>query len=147
MDTIKSNATIRAYILKKDFDSNSNGIYEFDNFNIKDRGDKKIRTRKYMVKKRAYLNINQKTIDDTVITYCEHFSVLHNNHNKIIIEMNTDILENEEFPPLSKYDFDEEYEEIELITKYGKIIENKYESYLEIDPKYCNKKYYDLIFI
>ncbi len=147
MDTVKLNVICRAYILKTEFDYNSNGIYHFEKFNIKERTDKNIKTRKYMVKKRSYLNINQKTIDDKTITYSENFSVLHNNNNKIIMEKNTDILENKEFPPLSKYDFDEEYEESELITKYGKFIENKYESYLEIDPKYCNKKYYELIFI
>ena len=157
--TNTSTSTFRAYILNSSFDFNNNNIYQINLFNQINQINKKecnLKFRKYIVRKRSYLNIIQKNIiytdikdnkDINIITYCENFKIITINKNKIILEYNKDILDNDEFPPLFKYDIDEEYEEKEYITTYGKIIENKYESYLEIDPKYNNEKYYDLIFI
>ena len=154
--------TFRAYILNSSFDFNNNNIYQinlFNQINQINKKDSNIQYRKYIVKKRSYLNIIQKNIiysdnkdnkdnkDNIITTYCENFKIITINKNKIILEYNQEILDNNEFPPLFKYDIDEEYEEKEYITTYGKIIENKYESYLEIDPKYNNEKYYNLIFV
>jgi hypothetical protein len=138
------NTVYRAYILNSNFDFNNN-IYQINQ--IKVNKDDKLKFKKYIVKKRSYLNIIQKSINDNIITYCENFNIINVNKNRIIMKYNRDILDNEEFPPLSKYDIDEDYEEKEYITKYGKIIENKYESYFEINQEFCNEKYYDLIFV
>jgi hypothetical protein len=62
-------------------------------------------------------------------------------NNKIIMEYKRDILDNLEFPPLNKYDFEETYEETEYQTKYGKLICNKYHTYLELNNNLDNTNY------
>jgi hypothetical protein len=94
-----------------------------------------------MVTKKIYLSINQDIINDKIKTYCEQYKVLYNQDNKCVLEYKQDILDNLEFPPLNKYDFEETYEQTEYITKYGKIISNKFQTYLELDKEYDNYDY------
>ena len=51
---------------------------------------------------------------------------------KIILKYTQINLDNDEFPPLNKYEFEEEYEEEIYKFEFGKIIKNKYESYIEL---------------
>ena len=125
--------TKRLYILNDVFDINSNGMYDIT-FNI---NNHKI-SKKYMINKKTYLNIIQENINDNIHTYCEYFKVFKHKDNKIIMSYTKDILDNLEFPPLNKYDFEETYEQTEYNTKYGIIISNKYVCYLELNKEYEN---------
>lgn len=140
---------MRLYLLKNsNFNNNNNyvgdiitDINKFTKHNIK-------LIKKYNVKKRSFLNINQKTLTfdekKEIVTYSEDYNLIHNKDNKIVLKYNIDILNNDEFPLLYKYDIDEEYEETEYNTKYGKIISNKFETYLEISKEYHSEEYYNL---
>jgi hypothetical protein len=134
--------TNRVYILDSNFDSNINNIYDINN-NINLENYKLIK--KYQVCKKTYLNINQEINNNNNIqTYCEYYKVIYEKNNKIIVEYKRDILDNLEFPPLNKYDFEEIYEEVEYQIKYGKLITNKYQTYLEIDNNLQNINYDDI---
>jgi hypothetical protein len=141
---------MRLYLLKNtNFNKNNNYIGEINtDINYFTKDNLKL-IKKYNVKKRSFLNINQKTYThdkkQEIITYSEAYNLVYNTNNKIVMEYNIDILDNDEFPLLYKYDIDEEYEEKEYKTKYGKIISNKFETYLEIDKEFQSRDYYDLI--
>jgi hypothetical protein len=122
--------TYRVYILDSNFDSKINSIYNINN-TIKLENYKLIK--KYQVCKKTFMNINQEIINNNIQTYCEYYNIINNMNNKVIIEYKRDILDNLEFPPLNKYDFEETYEEVEYQIKYGKIISNKYQTYLELN--------------
>jgi len=124
--------TKRLYILNSTFDINNNGIYNIDYIDYSINNNYKL-VKKYQVCKKTYLNINQEIINNNIHTYCEYYNILNHMNNKIIMEYKQDVLDNLEFPPLNKYDFEETYEEIEYNTKYGKLISNKYQIYLEIN--------------
>jgi hypothetical protein len=112
------------------FDSKINKIYNINNnINFKNYELVKI----YKVCKKTYMNINQEIINNNIQTYCEYYNIINNVNNKVIIEYKKDILDNLEFPPLNKYDFEETYEEIEYKIKYGKLITNKYQTYIELN--------------
>lgn len=126
--------TIRIYRINYKFNNSQNGIYDIITYNL----DKYELSKKYMVTKKIYLSINQEIINDKIKTYCEQYKILYNQDNKCVLEYKQDMLDNLEFPPLNKYDFEETYEQTEYITKYGKIISNKYQTYLELDKEYDN---------
>ncbi len=132
--------TKRLYILTNNFNNNTNGIYDITNFDVEKYKYKVGKINK--ITKKSYLNINQEINNDTndIHTYCEYYKVIYQKDNKILMEYRRDKLDNLEFPPLNKYDFEETYEETEYITDYGKIISNKYQTYLELDNdiKYVN---------
>ena len=122
--------TYRIYMLDSIFDSKINKIYNINNnINFKNYELVKI----YKVCKKTYMNINQEIINNNIQTYCEYYNIINNVNNKVIIEYKKDILDNLEFPPLNKYDFEETYEEIEYKIKYGKLITNKYQTYIELN--------------
>lgn len=134
------------------FDNTNNYVGNIStdiNYFMKDKKDNFKLIKKYNVKKRSYLNINQKIYiyenKQEIITYTEEYNLIYNTNNKIVLNYDTDILNNDEFPLLYKYDIDEEYEETQYKIKYGKIISNKFETYLEIDKEFQSKEYYDLI--
>ena len=127
----------RVYILDSIFDINKNGIYNITNVNYE---NYKL-IKKYQVCKKTYLNINQELINNNIHTYCEYYKVINHMNNKIIMEYKRDILDNLEFPPLNKYDFEETYEETEYQTNYGKLISNKYHTYLELNNNLDNTNY------
>ncbi len=134
----------RVYLLNNIFDINKNGTYNTDYIFNNNQNYKLVK--KYQVCKKIYLNINQEIINNNIHTYCEYYKVYHNKDNKIMMEYKQDILDNLEFPPLNKYDFEETYEEIEYHTKYGKLISNKYQTYLELKKEYDDKIYDDKIY-
>ena len=138
--------TKRVYILNNNFNNNINGIYDITNFDIEKYKYKVSKVNK--ITKKSYLNINQEINQDTNVihTYCEYFKVLQHIDNKIIMEHKKDILDDLEFPPLNKYDFEETYEEIEYHTIYGKLITNKYQTYLELNKDYEEYEKYNEIF-
>ena len=122
--------TYRVYILDNNFDIKNNSIYNITN-NINFKNYKLIKN--YQVCKKTYLNINQEIINNNIQTYCEYYKVIDNKNNKIIVEYKQDVLDNLEFPPLNKYDFEETYEQAEYQTKFGKLISNKYQTYIELN--------------
>jgi hypothetical protein len=126
--------TIRIYKINSEFNNLNNGVYDISNYNL----DKYELSKKYIVTKKMYLSISQEIINDKITTYCEQYKILYHIDNKIVMEYKQDILDNLEFPPLNKYDFEETYEQNEYITKYGKIISNKYQTYIELNKEYNN---------
>jgi hypothetical protein len=141
---------MRLYLLKNsNFNNNNNFIGEINADINKFTKDNVKLIKTYNVKKRSFLNINQKIYiydkKQEIITYSEVYNLIYNTNNKIIMKYNIDILDNDEFPLLYKYDIEEEYEEKEYNTGYGKIISNKFETYLEINKEFQNRQYYDLI--
>jgi hypothetical protein len=131
------------------FNNNNNFIGEINTDINKFTKDNVKLIKTYNVKKRSFLNINQKVYlydkKQEIITYSEVYNLVYNTNNKIVMEYNIDILDNDEFPLLYKYDINEEYEEKEYKTKYGNIISNKFETYLEINKEFQNREYYDMI--
>jgi hypothetical protein len=141
---------MRLYLLKNsNFNNNNNFIGEINTDINKFTKDNVKLIKTYNVKKRSFLNINQKVYlydkKQEIITYSEVYNLVYNTNNKIVMEYNIDILDNDEFPLLYKYDINEEYEEKEYKTKYGNIISNKFETYLEINKEFQNREYYDMI--
>lgn len=126
--------TIRIYKINYNFNNTQNGIYDIISYN----SDKYELSKKYMVTKKIYLSINKEIINDKIKTYSEQYKILYYKDNKCVMEHKLDILDNLEFPPLNKYDFEETYEQTEYITKYGKIISNKYQTYYELDKEHVN---------
>ena len=135
----------RIYILNTNFDNTKNGVYDISNFNVEKYKYKVGKINK--ITKKTYLNINQELNHDTndIRTYCEYYKVLFQKDNKIVMEYKRDKLDDLEFPPLNKYDFEETYEQKYYITEYGIIISNKYQTYLEIDDDIKYENYDEIL--
>ena len=135
--------TNRVYILNEIFDTSHNKICKIEGKYI-NHHNYKFRT--YNITKKTYKNIIQEITNNNTITYCEFFELLQNKNKKLIVKHTKDILDNLEFPPLNKYDFEETFEEHEYNTKYGKIISNKYHTYLILNDEYLNNNDINEIF-
>ena len=125
--------TNRTYFVSN-IDLNSNQISQLDKVNLNIFKQYKLLD-KYNVTKKRYLSINQTIIKNEKKTYTDDYDIINQENNKIIMKYTKNILDDNEFPSLNKYDFEETYdEEIYEITynnKSVKIIKNKYEMYIE----------------
>jgi hypothetical protein len=90
---------------------------------------------KYKVKKKRYLSINQTIKNNIIETYTEDFEIISQNNTDLHIKYIKNIVDNEQFPPLNKYDFEESYTEeiydIKYNNKKAKLIVNNFENYIE----------------
>ena len=94
---------MRLYLLKNsNFNNNNNFIGEINADINKFTKDNVKLIKTYNVKKRSFLNINQKIYiydkKQEIITYSEVYNLIYNTNNKIIMKYNIDILDNDEFP-------------------------------------------------
>jgi len=89
----------------------------------------------YKITKKRYLSIFQLMFKNIKETYTEDYNIIKQDGDKISIEYTKNILDENEFPSLNKYDFEETYvEEIYEITynnKIVKLVKNKYETFIE----------------
>lgn len=118
-----------------DIEIDSESIFDLDN-NYENINKHLIK--KYKVKKRRYQSIFQETIiennNENKQTYVEEFELIKKEKEYITFKYNRINLDEREFPPLYKYDFDEIYEEeiYSIIYKHKKckLILNPFENYM-----------------
>jgi hypothetical protein len=142
MDKIIEQKRIYKLPINKEIKLNNKEIINLERFentsNIK--FNKKKIFEKYKITKKRYLNIFQEIRERNtlteIITYVEEFKFIEQSENYIIFKYTKTILDNREFPPLNKYDFEENYDEevYEVIYKniHSKLISNQFEQYIEI---------------
>ena len=89
----------------------------------------------YKITKKRYLSIFQIMLKNIKETYTEEYNITKQDGNKISMEYTKNILDENEFPSLNKYDFEETYDEeiYEILynNKNAKLVKNKYEIFIE----------------
>jgi hypothetical protein len=125
----------RIYKIPENINFNSNQLFELNIYDLKQFKQLKL-IEKYTVNKKRYLSIFQDNIKDIKTTYTEDFNIIKQDNTDLFLEYKKNILEQEQFPCLNKYDFEETYEEelyeIFYNNKKARFIKNKYESYIEL---------------
>lgn len=128
--------------ISNNIDVSKQNIFELDTFILdtfkKDNTFKLIETSN--VTKKRYQNIFQeikiKDKKEFKKTYVDEYIFVKQEEKNIIFKYNKTILDDKEFPPLNKYDFEESYDEqiyeIMYKNKKCKLISNKYESFIEV---------------
>lgn len=129
--------TKRTYFISNSdskFDTNSNYILNLDIVDLNIFRPYKL-INSYKITKKKYLSIYQTIINNNKQTYTEDFNTISFFENKLIVEYTKNILDDNEFPSLNKYDFEETYDEeiYEIIynNKKAKLVKNKYEVFIE----------------
>ena len=125
--------TKRTYFISN-IDLNSNQISQLDKIDINIFKPYKL-LYKYEITKKSYLSIFQTIIKNDKITYTEDYNIINQDNNKIIMTYTKNILDDNEFPSLNKYDFEETYDEeiyeIMYNNKIAKLVKSKYEMFIE----------------
>jgi hypothetical protein len=123
---------LRIYLSKEILDLSNNNIYDLELIN--DKIIKKFKfeeTIKY--RHQQYKNINRNICSNNITTYVEYFEYYTNINNYIILKYTKNILNNNEFPLLHKYDIDEEITIDIYKFKNIKLIKNKNFCFFEVN--------------
>jgi hypothetical protein len=117
-----------------DVDIDSNQITEISKVDLNNFKPYKL-IDSYKITKKRYLSIFQILFKNSKDTYTEEYNIINQEKDKIIMKYKKNILDNNEFPSLNEYNFEETYDEeiyeIMYNNKIAKLVKNKFEMFIE----------------